>query len=96
MLTPEQFAADNYLLGVPASNVPSGSIVYTTTEDERWDLISFKFYNNPFLYVGIILANPALPISGVVPSGTTLLIPFIQPPTNSTLPGPPWLTAGGA
>ena len=93
MLTPAQFAAANQLVPAvaPVVSTPNGSIIYTPTQPERWDLISAKFYGDPTLYVGIILANPTIPISGVVPAGTVLYIPFINPPSgNASYPTTPW------
>ena len=71
-----------------------GSLSYTTISNDRWDLISWKFYGDPSLYEVIIDANPAVPISPVLPQGVTLQIPIIVPPAPEVPANqlPPWGT----
>ena len=62
---------------------------YRTQPGDRWDLISWRAYGDPTLVSGLILANPTVPISPVLPQGVTILCPLIEPPAsapNST----PW------
>ena len=42
---------------------------YITKDNDRWDLISYKFYNDSTKYELIIKANPDIPITPVLESG---------------------------
>lgn len=48
---------------------------YITKENDRWDLISYRIYGNPFKYEKIIAANPAVPIYPILPAGIKLRVP---------------------
>lgn len=62
---------------------------YITQENDRWDLISYKFYSTPFLMDLIIKENPHVPIVPILPAGIKLYIPVIEEKTiEDELP--PW------
>ena len=64
---------------------------YVTVEGDRWDLIAYNFYGDPFAYEGIITANPEVPIIPILQSGLKLKIPVIE--TTDTISAeelPPW------
>ena len=61
---------------------------YRTIEGDRWDTIAFKFRNNPFDYIDIILTNPQYQGEYILPSGVELSIPVKPVKTNTVLP--PW------
>lgn len=39
---------------------------YVTKDNDRWDLIAYKFYNDSTKYEIIIKANPDIPITPVL------------------------------
>jgi len=64
---------------------------YVTKEGDRWDKIAYDYYGDPFAYERIIVANPAVPIIPILPSGIKLLIPVVE--EEETLASeelPPW------
>ena len=64
---------------------------YITNDDDRWDLISYKFYGHALNYEIIINANPDVKIVPVLTSGIKLKIPKIE--ITNILKGadlPPW------
>ncbi len=63
---------------------------YITTQNDRWDLISYKFYKTPFLYEKIIKANPNIPIKPILDAGIELKIPVIQESETIKFELPPW------
>jgi phage tail protein X len=64
---------------------------YSTQENDRWDLISQKFYGTPYAYERIIAANPVVPIRPTLPAGLVLAIPVIETAQAAQLSGlPPW------
>lgn len=66
-------------------------IEHITSEGERWDQLSWKYYGTPFEYERIIAANPTVPITPILPGGITLLIPVIE--NDASMTGeelPPW------
>ena len=63
---------------------------YITKENDRWDLISYKFYNNPTLYEEIIKANPETPKDAVLQSGIKLKIPVLETGNQIKFDLPPW------
>lgn len=63
-------------------------IEVTTIDDDRWDLIAWRVYGDPFLYEPIIVANPSVPIRPVLPGGLVLRVPLrAAPPVGGA---PPW------
>jgi len=67
-------------------------ILHTTIAGERWDLLSWQYYGSPFLYGGIIMANPAVPIEPVFEAGIVIAIPIIQAAPVAPNNLPPWGT----
>jgi phage tail protein X len=63
---------------------------YITKENDRWDLISYKFYNTPTLYEEIIKANPEVPKDAVLSAGLKLKIPVLEKENHITFNNPPW------
>ena len=69
--------ADNYL-------------THITTEGERWDQLSYRYYGSSVRYEPIARANPHVPTTGAIPAGLTLLIPVLEvEPVAGDLP--PWM-----
>lgn len=67
-------------------------MTHTITGTDRFDLISYRYYGNPFLYDIILRANKALQGLSDLPVGLQIIIPdLIEPPTiNDVSPG--WAT----
>ncbi len=65
---------------------------YITKDKDRWDLISYKFYNDATLYENIIKANPNVAIKPVLTAGIKLKIPVIETTGEITSDLPPWRT----
>lgn len=63
---------------------------YITKDSDRWDLISYKFYNTPTLYEEIIKANPNVSKNAVLPSGIKLKIPVLQIDETIKFESAPW------
>ncbi len=60
--------------------------------DERWDTLSWAYYQDPFGYERIQRANPTVPREEVIPPGTRLRIPVLETTTTTiTARLPPWL-----
>jgi phage tail protein X len=75
-------------------------LTYTTQAGDRWDLLAYRFYGDPFRYEPMIVANPHVPIVPVLPSGLTVAIPVLakSASTPSVESLPPWkrgIPAGG-
>lgn len=64
---------------------------YITKDNDRWDLISYKYYKNPHMYESIILANPTVEPTPVLESGIELKIPILED-DEITTNLPPWRT----
>jgi len=66
-------------------------IEHVTREGERWDQLAWHYYGDPHAYERIILANPTVPITPLLPSGVMLLIPLVE--ETDAVSGeelPPW------
>ena len=63
---------------------------YITKDNDRWDLISYKFYNDATLYENIIKANPNVEIAPILNAGIKLKIPVIETTDEITSDLPPW------
>ncbi|HWO57694.1 MAG TPA: tail protein X [bacterium] len=65
---------------------------YVTKAGDRWDLLAYRFYGDPFRYEPIVAANPHVPIEPVLESGLALSIPVLEraeiTPSIESLP--PW------
>ena len=65
-------------------------LTHITSDGERWDSLSVRYYGDPFLYERIVAANPHVPLTPVLPAGLRLSIPVIERADLSE--GlPPWL-----
>ena len=65
---------------------------YITKDKDRWDLISYKYYNDATLYEIIIQANPEVEIAPILKAGIKLKIPVIESTDEITSDLPPWRT----
>lgn len=65
---------------------------YITKDNDRWDLISYKYYNDSTLYETIITANPNVAITPILDAGIKLKIPVIETTDEITSDLPPWRT----
>ena len=63
---------------------------YITKDNDRWALISNKFYKTPTLYEEIIKANPDVEINPVLESGIKLKIPVIEDTETISFETAPW------
>ena len=63
---------------------------YITKDNDRWDLIAYKFYKNASKYEIIIKANPDVPITPTLESGINLKIPVIEESETIEFILPPW------
>ncbi|EDW6064260.1 hypothetical protein YT14_002378 [Salmonella enterica subsp. enterica serovar Oslo] len=63
---------------------------HLTTEGERWDHIAWRYYADPMGYGRIVLANPHIAVTPVLPGGLRLAIPVIDV-SDVTEELPPWL-----
>lgn len=63
---------------------------YVTKGNDRWDLIAYKFYNDPTKYEIIIQANPEVSITPILASGVKLKIPVIEEKETISFTTPPW------
>lgn len=94
MITAAEFADNNYLVPVPAPTTPqpSSSVVYITGSNDRWDSLAYRFYGDPMQFPNIVMANPEVPISGILPPNTKIYIPQLLPLASPYTPNePPWL-----
>jgi phage tail protein X len=67
-------------------------IEHITATNERWDMLAWEYYGDPFAYGRIIEANPTLDIGSVLPSGVVVLIPVLTTVTQTLAAEdlPPW------
>lgn len=65
---------------------------YITKDNDRWDLISYKYYTDPTFYETIINANPDVEITPTLKAGIKLKIPVIETSDEITTDLPPWRT----
>ena len=64
---------------------------YITKDNDRWDLIAYKFYLDATKYEPIITANPQIAITPKLESGIKLKIPILPEDENIKFtPLPPW------
>ena len=63
---------------------------YITKDNDRWDLITYKYYKNPALYEEIIKANPEMKITPILDSGIKLKIPVLEESETIKFETPPW------
>ena len=63
---------------------------YITKDNDRWDSIAYKFYQDSTKYEVIIQANPSVPITLTLESGIKLKIPVLDANNEITFELPPW------
>lgn len=63
---------------------------YTTTHDQRWDTVAYRVYGDAKRIDDIIEANPGIPVTPVIPAGTTLRIPVKAAGKLNSALLPPW------
>jgi phage tail protein X len=63
--------------------------VYVTHDEDRWDLIAYRYYGDALRMEPLIAANPNIPIHRVLPSGLQILVPILAE-QSSTGVLPPW------
>ncbi len=63
---------------------------YITHDNDRWDLIAYKFYGDATKYEQIISANPHVKITPVLKSGIELKIPVAEQEDTIKFILPPW------
>lgn len=63
---------------------------YITKDNDRWDLIAYKFYNDATKYEPIIQANPEVKLTPTLESGIKLKIPVLDESNQITFELPPW------
>lgn len=63
---------------------------YITKDGDRWDSIAYEFYSDPTLYESIVVANPEVPITPILPSGLKLKIPVLEYSNEIEFTLPPW------
>ena len=63
---------------------------YVTKENDRWDLIAYKFYGDPTKYETIIKANLNLIKTPVLTAGIKLRIPILPNEESINFELPPW------
>lgn len=63
---------------------------YITKDNDRWDLIAYKYYKNPALYEEIIKANPEVKVTPLFDSGIKLKIPVLEESETIKFETPPW------
>ena len=64
---------------------------YITKEGDRWDLIAWEFYADPYLYPVLLEANPELKGLSVLPAGKKIKIPVVYIEKENEI-NPPWQT----
>lgn len=63
---------------------------YITQDNDRWDLIAYKFYGDATKYERIIAANPKVKITPTLMSGIELKIPVAEQEDTIKFILPPW------
>jgi phage tail protein X len=63
---------------------------YTAQEGDRWDLVSYKAYGDPYQIEALLAANPSVVIADTIPAGTVLNVPVIEQSALSSELLPPW------
>lgn len=65
-------------------------VEYVTKEGDRWDLIAWRMYGDPYAYEPIIAANPDIPIRPVLEAGLRVLVPVRDQAKVAEADLPPW------
>lgn len=61
---------------------------YITSQGDTWDIISMRFYDDPFYTKQLMQSNPTHIKTLIFAEGVELEIPEVEASANSTLP--PW------
>ena len=72
------------------------STEYLTKDGDRWDLIAFRAYGDPFNVQPLIDANPGQALTPVFAGGVRLLVPIVETQNSTTVANellPPWKRA---
>lgn len=66
-------------------------LIHVVADGDRWDLLAWRYYADPYAYERIMAANPGMPMAPVLTAGTRLLIPVVASSTSiATEDLPPW------
>jgi phage tail protein X len=65
-------------------------VEYVTREGDRWDLIAWRMYGDPWAFEVILAANPQIPIRPVLRGGVHLVVPVRAQAVVDETNLPPW------
>jgi len=65
---------------------------YITKDGDRWDLIAYRLYGDPYVYDALLLYNPQYSHMPVLPAGIELTVPELEYEEDITEVAPPWQT----
>lgn len=67
-------------------------LVHVVADGDRWDLLAWRYYADPYGYERILAANPAVAMAPVLTAGMRLVIPVIASSATSIASEdlPPW------
>jgi phage tail protein X len=66
-------------------------LTHTTTQGDRWDLISWTYYGDVNHIPTLMAANPDVALDPILAEGVSIQVPIIDEPDPDTTPGlPPW------
>lgn len=66
-------------------------IHHVTTQDDRLDLISFKYFGHIDMMSAIVALNPNLPLTDSLPAGLTVNVPVYTTTDTTESELKPWL-----
>jgi len=72
-------------------------LLHRTVDGDRWDLLALRYYGEGSAYGFLILANPEVPFTPLIPPGLSLRIPILEGTALNPAPAPsdrevyPWL-----
>jgi phage tail protein X len=65
------------------------AIIHTTQDNDRWDLIAWRYYRDVTQTAALVAVNPHAPRAGLLPAGLKIVVPLIErAATSDALP--PW------
>lgn len=67
-------------------------MMYITKQGDRWDMIAYKLYGDPYAYDALLLYNPQYADITVFPAGIQLVVPEIEYEEGINEVAPPWQT----
>jgi phage tail protein X len=66
-------------------------LTHTTTQGDRWDLISWDYYGDVAHISVLMAANPGVALDPILAEGLAIQVPIIDESAPVTTPGlPPW------